>query len=126
KYPFLVEQHALRSDSGGAGKFRGGLGLALTYRALNRCKANINCDRTRDPPWGLHGGQPASTNCAVIRRAADGSERVVYKATEIEIEPGDTVTFLTAGGGGYGDPRDRDPQTLARDLAQGVVSSHAA
>jgi N-methylhydantoinase B len=126
KYPFLVEQHMLRSDSGGAGKFRGGLGLALTYRALHRCKANINCDRTRDPPWGLHGGMPAATNCAIIRRAADGSERVVYKATEIEIEAGDTVTFLTAGGGGYGDPKARDPQAVSRDIAEGVVSPAAA
>lgn len=125
KYPFLVEQHALRADSGGAGQFRGGLGLALTYRALQRCKANINCDRTRDPPWGLHGGMPAATNCAVIRRAADGSERVVYKATEIEIEAGDTVTFLTAGGGGYGAPQARAPQAVTRDVAEGLVSSDA-
>jgi N-methylhydantoinase B len=126
KYPFLIEQHRLRPDSGGAGRFRGGFGLELTYQALQDCKANINCDRTRDPPWGLHGGLPGATNCSVVRRAADGSERVVYKATEIEIAAGDTVTFLTAGGGGFGDPRERSPEAVARDVAEGLVSPQAA
>ncbi len=126
KYPFLIEQHGLRADSGGAGRFRGGFGLELTYRALQDCKANINCDRTRDPPWGLHGGLPAATNCSIVRRAADGSERVVYKATEIEIAAGDTVTFLTAGGGGYGDPCERGREMVARDVAEGLVSPEAA
>jgi N-methylhydantoinase B len=126
KYPFLIEQHALRADSAGAGKFRGGFGLALTYRALQACKANINCDRTRDPPWGLHGGEPAATNRAIIRRAADGAQQVVYKATEIEIAAGDSVTFLTAGGGGYGDPRLRARDAVARDVAAGLVTQEAA
>jgi N-methylhydantoinase B len=126
KYPFLIEKHALRADSGGAGRQRGGFGLELTYRALQACRANINCDRTRDPPWGLHGGTPGATNMSIVRRAADGSERVVYKATEIEIAAGDTVTFLTAGGGGYGDPRARDPAAIARDVAEGVVTPDAA
>ncbi|MFL4977904.1 MAG: hydantoinase B/oxoprolinase family protein [Xanthobacteraceae bacterium] len=126
KYPFLIEQHRLRADSGGAGRFRGGFGLELTYRALQDCKANINCDRTRDPPWGLHGGLPGATNSSIVHRAADGSERVVYKATELEIAAGDTVTFLTAGGGGYGDPRERSREAVARDVAEGLVSPEAA
>src|SRR5262249_22427276 len=126
KYPFLIERHVLRRDSAGAGRFRGGLGLELTYRALQDCQAHINCHRTPHPPWGLHGGLPGATNCSIIRRAADGSERVVYKATEVEIAAGDTVTFLTAGGGGYGDPRARSPDAVARDLADGVLSREAA
>jgi N-methylhydantoinase B len=126
KYPVLIEEHALRRDSGGAGRFRGGLGLRLTYRMLQPCKANINCDRTRDPPWGLHGGTAGATNCAVITRATDGAEAVVYKATEIELAAGDRVTFLTAGGGGYGDPRERARAALASDVAAGVVSAEAA
>jgi N-methylhydantoinase B len=51
---------------------------------------------------------------------------VVYKATEIEIAAGDTVTFLTAGGGGYGDPRERSREMVARDVAEGLVSPEAA
>jgi N-methylhydantoinase B len=125
KYPVLIEQHALRRDSGGAGRFRGGLGLEVTYRLLQSCKANINCERTVAPPWGLHGGGPAAVNRAIIRRA-DGSEVAVRKATEIEIGAGDRVTFFTAGGGGYGDPHQRTPQAIARDLAEGVVTPEAA
>jgi N-methylhydantoinase B len=125
KYPVLVDRHALRSDSGGAGRFRGGLGLEVTYRMLQPCKANINCERTLDPPWGLFGGKSAATNAAIIHRAAGGPEEVVYKATEIEIGAGDSVTFLTAGGGGYGDPHERTRADVARDLTAGIVSPQA-
>ena len=72
QYPFLIERFALRPDSGGAGKHRGGLGVDLTYRALHKCVANVNCERTKDPPWGLHGGRPAAVNEATLIRR-DGS-----------------------------------------------------
>jgi N-methylhydantoinase B len=121
KYPVLIESHALRADSGGAGKHRGGLGLELTYKLLQKCKANINLDRTRDPPWGLHGGKPGAVNDCIVRRA-DGSETHVKKATEVGIAAGDRVTFLTAGGGGYGNPAERAPEAVAQDSAAGVVS----
>jgi N-methylhydantoinase B len=118
----LIETHALRDGSGGAGKYRGGLGVELTYRLLQGCRANINLDRTRDPPWGLHGGKPGAVNECYIQRA-DGSRTAVQKATEIAIAADDRVTFLTAGGGGYGDPRERDQAAIARDLEAGFVSS---
>src|SRR3954453_4879529 len=126
KYPVLIDRHAFRVDSGGAGRYRGGFGLEVAYRLLQSCRANINCERTVDPPWGLHGGNPAATNDAIIRRADGGSEEVVYKATEIEIGAGDSVTFLTAGGGGYGDPRERAREDVARDLTAGIVSLQAS
>ena len=111
----------MRSDSGGVGRFRGGLGLEVTYRMLQSCKVNINCERTVDPPWGLHGGKSAATNAAIVRRA-DGSEESVLKATELPLAAGDSVTFLTAGGGGYGDPHERAPAAVAYDVAAGLVS----
>src|SRR4051812_20235543 len=114
KYPVLIDKHAFRSDSGGAGRFRGGLGLEVSYRMLQACKANINCERTVDPPWGLHGGGAGATNSAIVRRA-DGSEQVVLKGTEIPLATGDVVTFLTAGGGGYGEPKQRTAAALKRD-----------
>src|SRR5215831_11757274 len=67
KYPVLVEAHALRADSGGEGQHRGGLGVELTYKLLQKCKANINLDRTRDPPWGLHGGEAGAVNECTIK-----------------------------------------------------------
>jgi N-methylhydantoinase B len=126
KYPVLIDKHAFRTDSGGPGRFRGGLGLEVAYRMLQPCRANINCERTVDPPWGVHGGHAAATNSAIVHRAADGSDSVVLKATELPLAAGDVVTFLTAGGGGYGNPSERSPDALARDVAEGFVSQAAA
>jgi N-methylhydantoinase B len=117
----LIEQHSLRPDSGGAGRYRGGLGLALTYRCLQACKANINFERTTVPPWGLYGGGEGAINHGIITRR-NGEETTVYKETDIELEAGDRVTFLTAGGGGYGDPAERRREDIERDLAEGLVS----
>ena len=118
KYPFLVETHALRADSGGAGKHRGGLGVELTYQLLQKCKANINLERTHDPPWGLHGGKPGAVNeCDHPPRATAARPRS-RRRPRSSIAAGDRVTFLTAGGGGYGDPRERARSDRAR-LAAG-------
>jgi N-methylhydantoinase B len=125
QYPFLIERFALRPDSGGAGKHRGGLGVDLTYRALQTCVANVNCDRTKDPPWGLHGGRPAAVNAATLIRS-DGSAQNLLKATGVTMEAGDRLTFSTAGGGGWGDPRERDRAEIEADVRQGYISSDAA
>jgi N-methylhydantoinase B len=125
KYPFVIEEHGLRPDSGGVGRYRGGLGVVLTYRCLQACKANINFERTTNPPWGLHGGGEGAINLAIIKRH-DGKETTVYKETEISLHAGDRVTFLTAGGGGYGDPALRSREQIARDLVEGLVSPEGA
>ena len=125
KYPVLVETHALRQDSGGAGKFRGGLGVELTYRVLQECKANINMDRTIAPPWGLHGGHDGEPNKGILIRT-DGTSTVIYKGTEIQMQAGDQMVFLTAGGGGYGDPALRPAAAIEYDLREGLVSPEGA
>jgi N-methylhydantoinase B len=125
KYPFIIERHALRPDSGGAGEHRGGLGIELTYRCMRACRGNINFDRTVTPPWGLHGGKTGEISMAIIDRA-DGTQQKVHKATDVQFKPGDRITFLTAGGGGYGDPRKRSRADLEEDMANGLVSPQAA
>jgi N-methylhydantoinase B len=97
----------------------------LTYKCLQKCKANINLERTTDPPWGLHGGREGAFNLATITRR-DGQETTINKETEIELQAGDRVTFLTAGGGGYGHPSERSRQDIERDLAEGFVSPSGA
>jgi N-methylhydantoinase B len=87
---------------------------------LQRCKANINLERTGDPPWGLNGGGQGAVNVAHITRS-NGDTTTVFKQTEIELEKDDRVTFLTAGGGGYGDPHERDEAAIARDLSEGLI-----
>ena len=125
QYPFLVEEFALRVDSGGAGEHRGGLGVDLTYRALGDCVANVNCERTEDPPWGLYGGAPGAVNEAVVTRS-DGSRQNLGKATGVALARGDRLTFRTAGGGGWGNPRRRARKAIERDVAAGYVSRAAA
>jgi N-methylhydantoinase B len=125
QYPFLVEEFVLRTDSGGPGEHRGGLGVVLTYRALQDCVANINCERTKDPPWGLHGGRPAAINEAVVTRG-DGSSESLRKATGVVLAAGDRLTFRTAGGGGWGDPQRRPRAAIEADIAAGYVSAAAA
>ena len=121
RYPIMIDEHALAEDTGGPGQYRGGLGMRIAYRPLVDCKVTINNERTRVPPWGVHGGGDAAHNIAIIK-PVEGAERIVFKGTEIPLKAGDQVIFRTAGGGGYGDPRKRDPAALANDVAQGFVS----
>ena len=120
-YPLLYECHALRPDSGGAGRFRGGIGVEVKVKPLHDLYVSRNTDRIQCPPWGLLGGEEGKTNQTVIRR--DGKEETLPgKFSHLLVRPGDTVTFLTAGGGGYGNPAEREPTALKRDFVLGYVS----
>jgi len=120
-YPLLYECHALRADSGGAGRFRGGIGVEVKVKPLHDLYVSRNTDRIQCPPWGLLGGEEGKTNQTVIRR--DGKEETLPgKFSHLLVRPGDTVTFLTAGGGGYGNPAEREPTALKRDFVLGYVS----
>lgn len=125
RYPVLIERYALRQDSGGAGRFRGGLGIIRDYRCRDRLELLTGYDRHDCPPWGLFGGQSGAPNTVVVTRA-DGSIDEFRKANEYPLEPGDLVSFRTAGGGGYGDPLERDRHSLLADLEDGYVSQKAA
>ena len=93
--------------------------------ALQKCVANVNNERTKDPPWGLQGGKSGAVNEAVLIRR-DGSTQKLRKATGVALEPGDRLTFGTAGGGGWGDPRQRDRRALEDDIRSGLVTPEAA
>jgi N-methylhydantoinase B len=120
-YPVLYEDHALRPDSGGAGKFRGGLGVEVKVKALHDLYVTRNTDRIECPPWGLLGGREALTNRTMIQRNGQ-EEKLPGKFSHLLVRAGESVTFLTAGGGGYGDPSERDPNAVKRDVALGYVS----
>jgi N-methylhydantoinase B len=124
-YPFLVECHKLRTDSGGAGRTRGGLGVEVRYRCLQATQANINLDRTVDAPWGLHGGKAGAVNKAIVQRT-DGSQETVLKQTNLQLNAGDSVTFLTAAGGGYGPPGERPRDAINSDIEAGFITEEAA
>ncbi|MCW2963267.1 MAG: hydantoinase B/oxoprolinase family protein [Actinomycetia bacterium] len=125
KYPVVLDRFALREDSGGPGTFRGGLGVVKDYRLTDELELLTGYDRHDCPPWGLFGGQAGAPNTIVVTRA-DGSTDEFRKATEYRLAAGDVVSFRTGGGGGYGEPMDRDPARVLRDVVGGYVSVESA
>ncbi|POR49205.1 hydantoinase B/oxoprolinase family protein [Bosea psychrotolerans] len=127
KYPVTFTKYGLIPDSGGAGQFRGGLGLVREWR-LDAAEGSLstNFERFRHAPYGIQGGEPGSLSRTTVTRA-DGSQLSLRsKVSGIPLTAGDIVTIETSGGGGFGDPRKRDPQRLAKDLADGMVSPQQA
>jgi N-methylhydantoinase B len=124
-YPLFYECHAFRPDSGGAGKFRGGIGVEVRVKPLTDFYLSRNTDRIKCPPWGLLGGEQGAVNETIIRR--DGKEeKLPGKFSHLLVHPGETVTFLTAGGGGYGTAMERDISDVKRDVALGYISKEHA
>jgi N-methylhydantoinase B len=124
--PFRIEELSLRSDSGGAGRYRGGQGFRKVYRMLASCTLQTNLDRTRDPPWGVCGGKPGRPGRFTVQRAATGEQREVGKERGIELAAGDIVTVETGGGGGYGPPSERSRELIEQDVRAGYVTPEAA
>ncbi|HEX8826601.1 MAG TPA: hydantoinase B/oxoprolinase family protein, partial [Xanthobacteraceae bacterium] len=123
--PFRVESLELRADSGGAGKFRGGLGFRKKYVITYPCLLTTNVDRTRDPPWGVQGGKAARPGCVTVYKAAGGSE-IISKVRNYPLKAGDIVVLETGGGGGWGLPSERAPELVRRDLTRGYITPEAA
>lgn len=124
-YPLVLEEYSFRQDSGGVGQFRGGMGLNKTYRVEAPCSLAVTFERYFYPPWGLHGGGSGKPGYVDIERPGKPIERVL-KVSDLKLQAGDRVRIYTAGGGGYGEPKRRDPASLARDIAEGYVSPEAA
>ena len=128
KYPAIrIERYALRPDSGGAGRFRGGLGTVVEYSASAPMRLNSFVERTRTAPWGIEGGSEALPNRVSVITAAGETVRFDNgKVDGYQVAAGDRVVVETGGGGGWGDPRRRSPDALLHDVAAGYVSSQAA
>jgi N-methylhydantoinase B len=127
KYPMVVEEYALRQDSGGAGRFRGGLGVHKTVRFLGDLAFNSTIERTQCPPWGIYGGHDALPNKLAIRRADGNVEEFPNgKVSALRLGVGEAYIIDSGGGGGYGSPVERPPQDVQRDVREGYVSLGAA
>ncbi|MEX2147650.1 MAG: hydantoinase B/oxoprolinase family protein [Candidatus Rokuibacteriota bacterium] len=128
-YPLVVERTALREDSGGAGRWRGGLGLAREVRILAAGgQLSVLAEKAVLPPFGVCGGGAGATNRFWVRR--DGRplqpSALPGKVSGFPVLPGDVVVMETSGGGGFGDALERDPAHVAADLAEGFVTRAAA
>jgi N-methylhydantoinase B len=116
EYPILIERYELAPDSGGAGRFRGGLGIRREYRALNHTTVvAVQGERSRSRPWGLFGGE-AGANGRHTLLFEDGSEvGLAAKQPPIEVPPAAVVSIVTPGAGGYGPPVEREARLLEED-----------
>jgi N-methylhydantoinase B len=127
KNPIIIEQRALRQDSAGAGKFRGGLGVTQELRMLRPATIHAHVERTICAPWGLHGGSEALANrISILRQNGEVNRFATGKIHPTEIAAGDGFVIDTAGGGGFWSPLERDPELVLADVRAGYVSLEAA
>jgi N-methylhydantoinase B len=125
KNPWLLEKVELRQDSAGPGRNRGGLGVDMYFQMLEDSYVTAAIERTKNPPWGLEGGGEGIPNSADLR-LTDGTRRSFGKATRLLCPKGSTLELHTGGGGGYGEPAERDPVEVHADLREGYLSeAHA-
>jgi N-methylhydantoinase B len=126
KCPVVIEERMLREDSGGAGKFRGGLGLDTRVRSLVEGRWNlIQTGRRQCPPWGLNGGKEGAPSDYLLK--LPGQDH--WESVDVALHPvpkNSQTIVRTAGGGGWGDPRKRKPERVLADVLEGYVSVEAA
>lgn len=126
RFPLLVERLGLATDSGGAGKYRGGLGYEKHIRMLKDAHFMSIADRSILACWGVKGGK-AGQPFEVVIDPGGPRERTVDALADAEaVAAGETIRIRTTGGGGWGDPYDRDPDLVVRDVVWGKVSARAA
>jgi N-methylhydantoinase B len=120
EYPLTLLRYELVDGSGGAGKYRGGMGLRRVYRAEADCRVRVDVSRLRSQSWGLLGGLPGAHG-----RMIPGPG-VTFHRDSAELKAGDWFEVITPGAGGYGPPSERERAAVARDLAEGVIDAAAA
>ncbi|MCQ8848146.1 hydantoinase B/oxoprolinase family protein [Alteromonas stellipolaris] len=125
-FPLRVETYETIPDSGGPGLHRGGNGLSVGYRFLCDGAIAIHDDRWLTYPWGVNGGLPGKRSTKRLIKEDGSTEILPAKCEGIAVKAGDVLFFDTWGGGGWGDPFDRDPSAVADDVARGLVSVEGA
>ena len=125
-YPMIIEGYASLPDTGGAGRHRGGNGVEKVYRLLEPGEISIHDDRHRSQPWGILGGRPGGVSEKWLIRADGRRTPLESKVDNVKVVPGDQIVFRTAGGGGWGDPLERDPARVHADVRRKLLSAGAA
>ena len=125
-FPLRIDRYETVPDSGGAGRNRGGNGMRILYTFLESGQISIHDDRWLTYPWGVNGGRPGARSRKELIRI-DGSREVLpSKCDRVAVLPGDQLDYVTWGGGGWGDPLQRDPALVARDVRRGLVTRDGA
>lgn len=123
EYPLRVEEYSLVEDSGGAGRFRGGMGLRRVVRPVGHdCLFNGAGERFSNRPWGIEGGRAGGSGRYLLRDDDGTSRQLDVKPSGITVTPRQTVVVETPGAGGWGPPAERESEALAEDRASGKFS----
>lgn len=134
-YPVLCTEREFLTDSGGPGKYRGGLGMQISWKILKNASLCVGMGRSRSGPPGVCGGKPGMPSKVIVNKGTK-DEKIIggytesgkYEMTMIDgypVKAGDTVTIITQGGGGYGNPKERDIEAIKADLINEVVTIDA-
>lgn len=124
-YPIRIHRYGLVRDTGGAGKYRGGMAVEREWELLEgESTLTIRSDRRDHPPYGLGGGLPGGSSISILKH--HDSEEVLPVMVSTKIKKGEILYHRQPGGGGYGDPHDRDPEAVACDIQNDRVSKEAA
>jgi N-methylhydantoinase B len=129
EYPIRIEQYGVVPDTGGPGRYRGGLSLVRSYRVLaEEADLNVRSDKRKHPPHGLYGGGEGAPSMNTIHHSAGDVEVLPVLLTRtVPMRKGDLFHHVMAGGGGYGDPLERDPMLVLEDvMEEKVTREHAA
>jgi len=121
-FPLRIETYETLVDSGGAGRHRGGNGLRIGYRFLEPGEISLHDDRWLTSPWGVNGGEPGARSRKTLIRNDGRQELLPSKVDRVKVEAGDLLLADTWGGGGCGDPLERDPARVQFDVEAGLVS----
>ena len=122
--PVITSHHTLITDSAGPGKYRGGLGVSKGG-VLTDCADTVMsycCDRSRSVTWGIEGGLPSIPQGVWLNSNSEDEQYLGALFSNVEVGPGDAFERPSAGGGGYGDPLERDPAEVLEDVIDGYVS----
>ena len=122
EHPFLVNEYSLVNDSGGAGKYRGGLGMKRRMTCLTDMSVSLMISHRRMAPYGLFNGADGATEHGLVE-FPDGSTASI---TSAEVPAGSIVTIQTGGGGGWGNPQERSDTDIENDVLNDYVSIESA
>ena len=127
KFPLMYLKHGLRQNSGGPGRFRGGLGTEQIIMARSGMNFNAQVDRMHCQPWGLDGGLSGMGNQVNLNQSGEVLDKFTNAKVLLKrLNKGDTFTLLTGGGGGFGPPDERDPERVKNDLRQEYICKESA
>ena len=126
EYPLRVLHYGLVPNSGGPGKYRGGLSIRKDIQALAPVLFSAHSDRHIIPPWGLNGGISGGIGRFLLNPNTSEEKQIASKVSDVLVSAGDVISVRTAGGGGFGSPLERAPELVANDYLQGKIAIQEA